>query len=482
MTLFVDGHNYGYELQRVTQMFCFGEKVAVAQGTPPADFSGECVHALLRDGAAEVFYRADTAEKHLRCVPGDFVEENAELTFGVLIYRLLSEATGLCPPWGVLTGIRPVKLFIRRIREGMDQNALRDAFITKRKVDESRFALALKTARAELPLLDRSTSDSFSLYVSIPFCPSRCAYCSFVSHSVEQAAKLIPAYVDRLCEELALTAKIAEKLGLRLRTVYFGGGTPTALTAGQLERLMETVAANFDLENVWEYTVEAGRPDTITQEKLRVIRRLGAGRVSINPQTLSDEVLRAVGRRHTAAQCMERYREARDMGFSVNMDLIAGLPADTEAGFRASVDGLAAAGPDNVTVHTLTLKRAARLSSGEARAKLDTVRAMTDYARERLERAGYAPYYLYRQNGTLSALENVGYAKPGTYCLYNVYMMDETHSVLAVGAGASTRLCHPVTGEIGRVYNYKYPYEYLERFDEIKKRKEQIVTFFGTPL
>lgn len=483
MTLFVDGHSYGYELQRVAQMFCFGEKVEVAQGAPPDGFQGEYIHAAVRDGAAEAAYHRAGGQPGISFTGTRApMDASLEMTLGYLIYSLLSEASGLRPPWGILTGIRPVKLFVRRLREGMSISAMRDFFINNRLVDESRFSLALETAQTELPLLERSTGDSFSLYVSIPFCPSRCAYCSFVSHSVERAAKLIPTYVDRLCEELALTAQIAGRLGLKLRTVYFGGGTPTALTAAQLDRLMGTVADHFDLASVWEYTVEAGRPDTITPEKLSVIKRRGAGRVSINPQTLSDGVLRAVGRRHTAADCMERYCEARELGFSVNMDLIAGLPADTPEGFRGSVDGLIAAGPDNITVHTLTVKRAARISPDEAKLRLDEARDMVDYARGRLKDAGYIPYYLYRQNGTLSSLENVGYAKTGTECLYNVYMMDETHSVLAVGAGASTRLCHPASGRIGRVYNYKYPYEYVERFGEIRKRREEIMTFFDSPL
>lgn len=487
MTLFISGHRYGYELQRVAQMFYFGEKVAVVEGAPSQGCQGEWIHAALTAGRPNVTY-CGMSDAGVVCAGLPLSEEEEipgaemEMTFGVLIYKLLSKVTGMKPPWGVLTGIRPVKRFVHGLRRDMDEQALRKYFVEKRLLDESRFSLALRTAYAELPLLEKSTDDSFSLYVSIPFCPSRCSYCSFVSHSVEQAARLIPEYVDKLCEELAFTAQITERLGLKLRTIYFGGGTPTALTAVQLGQLMRAVADCFDLSQVWEYTVEAGRPDTITQEKLQVIKSLGAGRVSINPQTLSDDVLQAVGRRHTVAQCLERYRMARETGFSVNMDLIAGLPSDSLKGFQESVEGLIRLNPENITVHTLTVKRAARLSPEEARAELDQVRAMTDSARERLEAAGYVPYYLYRQNGTLSALENVGYAKPGTECLYNVYMMDETHSVLATGAGASTRLCHPVTGEIERVYNYKYPYEYLERFGEIRRRKEQVSTFFGTPL
>ena len=484
MTIFIKGHSYGYELQRVAQMFCFGEKVQIREGVPPQDFTEAYLYADWDGITAKVTYYCPngTEKKLLSNTRETLIEENLELTFGVQIFEILSAVTELRPPWGVLTGIRPVKLFLKRIQEGKDQPALKEVFLKNRLLETSRFQLALQTAQIELPLLERSTKDSFSLYVSIPFCPSRCTYCSFVSHSVEQAAKLIPAYIDKLIEELAEIGRLAQQLKLKLRTIYFGGGTPTVLSADQLGRLMEAITKYFDLSDLWEYTIEAGRPDTITKEKLETIRKMGAGRISVNPQTLSDSVLQTVGRKHTAFQCMECYRLAKELGFSVNMDLIAGLPTDTLEGFLHSVNGLIAAGPENITIHTLTVKRAARLSAREARKQLDMVRTMVDNAKTNLEKAGYFPYYLYRQTGTLSSLENVGYGKPGTECLYNIYMMDETHSVFAAGAGACTRLRHPQTGKIQRIYNYKYPYEYLERFGDIKERKKQITAFFGTVL
>lgn len=484
MTLFIKGHSYGYELQRVVQMFCFGQKVPVREETPPKDFAEEYIYAEWDGAVPKVTYACPgkAGKKLLSNKRETLVEGNLELTFGVQIFETLSSVTGLYPPWGVLTGIRPVKLFLKQLQEGLDQSALKKFFLKNRLLDASRFALALQTAKTELPLLERSTPDSFSLYVSIPFCPSRCTYCSFVSHSVEQAAKLIPAYIDKLTEELTEIGRLARQLNLKLRTIYFGGGTPTVLNAEQLRRLMGTITEQFDLSDLWEYTIEAGRPDTITKEKLETIRKMGAGRISVNPQTLSDSVLQAVGRKHTAAQCMECCQMAKDLGFSVNMDLIAGLPTDTLEGFLHSVNGLIPAEPDNITVHTLTVKRAAQLCARETREQLDMVRNMVDNAKAGLEKAGYVPYYLYRQTGTLSSLENVGYAKPGTECFYNIYMMDETHSVFAAGAGACTRLRHPRTGKIQRIYNYKYPYEYLERFEEIKKRKKQITAFLGTVL
>ncbi len=479
MTVFIKGHHFGYELQRVAQMFYFGEKVEVAEGEPQDDQTRYLCTKL--DGRNLYVYGVPFGETRYQlqdeALPEDR-QNDIEHKFGVMIYKILSEATSFQPPWGVLTGIRPVKLFLSRMRRGDDEQALRAHFVDDCRMSEERFALAMQTANVQKELLDNQSENSFSLYISIPFCPTRCSYCSFVSHSIEKAAKLIPDYVDKLCEELRYTAEIAQKLGLQLKTVYFGGGTPTTLSADQLTRICTTISSYFDMKNVWEYTVEAGRPDTISREKLEAIQAAGADRISINPQTLCDSVLSAVGRRHTAEQIREAYALARSCGCqNINMDLIAGLPTDTLEGFRSSVDGVLAMNPENITVHTLTVKRSADLTFERAREELALVGDMVDYAREKVIQAGYRPYYLYRQNGSLSALENVGYAKPGTEGLYNVYIMDESHSIFAVGAGASTKLYHPETGEIKRIFNYKYPYEYIERFETIKERKQKIMQF-----
>lgn len=515
MILQIDGHSFGYELQRVTQMFFPGEKVTV-ETVEEGDFSaGVCTGSSAETGGSadargEIYVCSAGAEQE--CPGGDYVYagvcgnvmtvraefggkrgemsgnaqapdgSGSEMRLGTLLFRLLSEMTGIRPPWGVLTGIRPVKLLLAKLGSD-DTTALERHFVDELLVSHERFSLALETAQIERPILARSTVDSFSLYVSIPFCPTRCAYCSFVSHSVERAAKLIPDYVDRLCDELRFTAEIVRELGLKLRTVYFGGGTPTTLTAEQLRRVMGVIAERFDLSGVWEYTVEAGRPDTVTREKLMVIRDAGARRISINPQTLSDSVLRQIGRAHTTKQTFEAYALAREVGFdAINADIIAGLPTDTAEGFRATVDGVIALAPENITVHTLTVKRASALSFEQARAELELVDDMVGYARSTLGSGGWRPYYLYRQNGTLGSLENVGYAKAGAEGLYNVYIMDETHSILAVGAGASTKLINSATGAVKRSFNYKYPYEYIEGFDEAKKRKEIARSFYAGDL
>jgi oxygen-independent coproporphyrinogen-3 oxidase len=340
-------------------------------------------------------------------------------------------------------------------------------------VSPEKLELAQNILEIQRPVIRGTGPKDFSLYVSIPFCPSRCVYCSFVSHDIEGVKKLLPEYLAKLREELIRTGSIAARMGLRLRTIYIGGGTPTVLSAEQLGALMTTIGESFDLSALREYTVEAGRPDSVTQEKLAVLKQMGADRVSVNPQTMDDAVLARIGRKHTAAETLAAYALARETGFGcINMDLIAGLPGDSLAGFRRTVEEVAALAPENITVHTLTVKRSSRLR--EEGGAMDTeAGAMVDYAGSYLAARGYLPYYLYRQKGTVQNLENTGYALPGSEGLYNVFIMEEVQTILAVGAGAVTKLVG-ADGRITRAPNYKFPYEYIARFDETLRRKDRI--------
>ena len=313
----------------------------------------------------------------------------------------------------------------------------------------------------------------------MPFCPTRCAYCSFVSQSVEKTKKQIPQYHALLLEEIRATADCARQLGLRLRAVYVGGGTPTTFSAEQLRSMLETVRASFDLSACTEFTVEAGRPDTIDREKLTALLESGVTRISINPQTLQDNVLENIGRRHTAQQTVEAFRLAREVGFTnINMDLIVGLPGDTYESFCDTIEQVLALDPENVTVHALALKRSSRITqSGEInRAHADAALAdrMMAYAEKRLTEHGLAPYYLYRQSRMAGNLENTGWAKPGFVCAYNIFTMDETETVLACGAGGVSKLKDPYSEDLTRIFNFKYSYEYISRYGEILKRKEGI--------
>lgn len=397
-----------------------------------------------------------------------------------LLYRVLQKLTGVTPGWGILTGVRPVHMLQRMRREGSDEAEIRRFFLEDLLVQPQKLELATQTADRETPILQDLSPRTFSLYVAIPFCVSRCSYCSFVSHAIDRpkATDKIGEYLDLLCIELQETARLAKKLGLTLDTVYIGGGTPTALSAHQLKQVTDAIKANFDLPNVREYTIEAGRADTITREKLEVILNSGADRISINPQTFHDSVLQAIGRKHTAKQVLDCYALAREMGYNrINMDFIAGLPTDTPEGFFETIDKAIALRPENITVHTLSIKRAADLFTAEGIAEYAKTAAtgrMTDYAHRALTDAGYRPYYLYRQKNSIGNLENVGYALPGHESYYNVYIMEECQTVLACGAGGVTKLVSSRDGSIRRVFNFKYHFEYISRFDEILARKAQI--------
>ena len=411
-------------------------------------------------------------------VPG----ETDEFLLCKLLYRLLCEATNTRPPWGVLTGVRPVRLVHELWKKGCDDAAV-EAYFTDRCLATSQKAqLALSTAKVQQPIIDRLEPRSCSLYIGIPFCPSRCSYCSFVSRTIGREQALVQPYIDKLCVEVAQTVALIHSLGLRLCTVYIGGGTPTAISADQLRQLMGTVRREIDLNTLEEYTVEAGRPDCTDEEKLSVLLEYGATRISINPQTFSDEVLAAIGRKHTAQDILDCYAAARRIGHkNINMDLIAGLPKDTVAGFERSLRQAIALEPENITVHTLTLKRASNLVIDHAQDEYEDVAAMVA-KNELLGQAGYLPYYLYRQKGTLQNLENTGFTKPGSAGLYNIYIMEELHTIFSAGAGGSTKLKQPFGNAIERIFNYKYPAEYIAGFDTILDRKKRIGEFYGCDL
>ncbi len=474
-------HGFNYELEKLCRIFLPFEKINIMSEVVASDIYAVCSLSKVGDRAsAELFAEGRSILFEADCKRD---AKSQELAVATCLYKCFCSLTEYTPDWGLLTGVRPVKLF-HKLCESEGEEAARDYFKNTLFVSESKLSLSQDTVSPEYDIISRSGNNSFSLYVSIPFCPSRCAYCSFVSHSVDKAKGLIEPYVELLCKEISKTGEIARQLGLKLETVYIGGGTPVAVSAKQLTEIMSAVAESFELGTVEEYTVEAGRPDAITRDKLLAIKRGGATRISINPQTLNDLVLREIGRNHTAEEFFSAFSLAREIGFdNINVDLIAGLPTDTVESFKATVDRIIALSPESVTVHSLSMKRAATLSTeGRLPDKSagETASAMVDYARERLAAAEILPYYLYRQSKTVGNLENVGYARRGYEGLYNVYIMDETHTILACGASAVTKLREPEKIRIERIYNYKYPYEYIDRFDEMLKRKDGIKAFYDS--
>ena len=482
MTLCFSGNDYKYELEGVMKLFIPATLFNIVyEDKIPAGDEFAFVRKKQFDNYALLYVICAYNGKRARKVCKAGGDEDHELCLSRLLFKAMSELTGNKPKWGVITGIRPVKQVNRYLSRNMTQQEIFSAMQKDYLCSDEKCSIAMKTAFAQKKILDELDANSFSLYVSIPFCPTRCSYCSFVSQSVEQCMGQIPEYLDNLCREIEYTGKLVKKLGLTLDTVYFGGGTPTTLEADQLERLMKTIAASFDMSHVREYTVEAGRPDTITREKLETIKNNGCTRVSINPQTLSDSVLEKIGRKHTTEQFFKAFEIARQVGFDcINTDIIAGLPSDTPESFANTVDRLIELGAENITVHTLSIKRAARLNRDREEGLLENpADKMVGYATKRLLESGYAPYYLYRQKNMLENLENIGWSKQGRESLYNVYIMEEVQTIIAVGAGGSTKLVDLDGKRLERVFNYKFPLEYNKHFDLMLEKKNELEEFYA---
>ena len=488
MRLYFSGHDCRYAAEQSLLMLFPGEKPEYPEGSP----SGErcelrvsrgakytvCTALLVRSGAA--FRGRAQAENP---DPADeYALRGCENRLVKLAFYRAALASGLPKPeWGSLSGVRPAKLVDAYLREGLSPRAAKGRFMREYFVSGSRAGLCLDAALAAQEAARSLDERDVCLYVGIPFCPTRCAYCSFVSQSVEKSMKLMEPFLDALLLDIRATAAETRLAGLRPVALYMGGGTPTTLSAAQLDRLCAALEREFDLSALREYTVEAGRPDTITAEKLRVLRAHGVGRVSVNPQTMSDSVLEAIGRRHTAQDIVDALALVRECGgFEVNMDLIAGLPTDTAGGFSRTLDAVLSLAPENVTVHTLSLKRGSGLTlAGRPLPEAGEVRAMLDEAMERLAGSGYAPYYLYRQKNMAGGFENVGWTKPGSENLYNICIMEELCSILAMGAGGSTKLVADGGKRIKRFIAPKYPQEYINAAPGFAAGKERIGEFYG---
>ena len=478
MNLYVKNHNFHFELENLTRLFFPNEKITVirdfSEPQPPYIYT-EVSDKITISVNIGSFNKSETAVKKL-------TDDDNELVSAQLLYKLLCDFTGLTQPWGILTGVRPVKLLRRLAEESNEEQAVKK-FLNDFFVSNEKIALSRETEHNERKILELSRPESFSLYVGIPFCPSRCSYCSFVMASIERAEKLIEPYTKLLCEEIKRTAEIANKLGLRLETVYFGGGTPTTLSAEQLDTVLRTVNKCFDMSTCREFTVEAGRPDTIDIAKLFALKENKVDRISINPQTTNDDVLKTIGRKHTAQQFFDAFELARKCGFdNINTDLIAGLPTDTPESFKNSLDSIVRLNAECITVHTLCMKRASRLTTEGVTLDLKQARdarEMLAYTQNILGQNGYIPYYMYRQSRMVGNLENVGWSKRGFESLYNVYVMDETHTILACGSGGVTKLKRNNPDYLEGIFNFKYPYEYIDRFDELIQRKSGIMQFYG---
>ncbi len=378
-------------------------------------------------------------------------------------------------PWGALAGVRPTKISTKHLLQGGTPKSAEKLLEDVYYVTPERRKLAVDCSISTVDAIDKLEEADISLYVGIPFCPTRCSYCSFVSRTIGKQTNLMEPYLEALLQEISVTGRLLANSGRIVRTIYIGGGTPTTLTTSQTQRLLDAIRDSFDLSRCIEFTVEGGRPDTLDAEKLRAIREHGADRMSINPQTMVDSVLCACKRPHTAQDVLEAYQWAKDAGFkAINMDLIAGLPTDDFDGFRHSLDTVAALDPANITVHTLALKKGADLfENRESLSHADQVARMVDYANETLRSLGYKPYYLYRQKYMSGSFENVGWSKDGLDCLYNIYMMEEVHTILSLGGGGMNKVNLP-DGTLQRFHNPKFPEQYIDQLGQVLQDKQKL--------
>lgn len=466
------GHELQNDVQTMIQVF-----LANRHYTRVEEVTGEItvVSRMEKGIASAMLYRRKekAAEWSMPYEEKNLTEKEQKRVIKRTIYELLKEETGIRPQWGLLTGVRPAKLVSILLEEGKSDEECMAFLMDDYLVMEQKAALALQVAKAEQKILRGNKPEEISLYIGIPFCPTRCLYCSFTAYPLAQYQNRVDEYLDAMFRELDWLAAYSKNF--TMKNIYIGGGTPTSLNEAQLERLLQKVEMLFHPNDSMEYTVEAGRPDTITREKLRLMKTYGVNRISINPQTMNEKTLKAVGRKHTVEDIRRVFHEAREEGHrNINMDLILGLPGENAADVRNTLEEIAKLAPDNVTVHTLAVKRASRL-----REELDqhdmttaeTLEEMLDISAEYAAKMGMEPYYMYRQKNMVGNFENVGYCHPGKEGVYNVQIMEEKQTILAAGAGASTKTVDPETDRIERVFNVKSIEDYIGRIDEMIERK-----------
>ncbi len=473
MNYILKGHNFLNEIQTITQVFYPNEKFVESDGVSETSLT---VISNLCDGFVTSSIYEDGIKISENEAPIDEIGDKKHISAAIKrsMFLILCEKNGYIPPWGLLTGIRPSKIVHELLAKGYDHSKIKEQMASEYFVHEDKIELCLKVALAENDILKKNTGRDYSLYIGIPFCPSKCLYCSFTSYSLDKYKNKTELYIDTLIREMQELKFFDTKRSLE--TVYFGGGTPTSLTENQLRRLLEAVNQNFDLSNVTEYTVEAGRPDTITEGKLSLLKQFGVNRISLNPQTMHDRTLNLIGRAHTVSDFLNAFKLARETGHdNINVDIILGLPEETVDDVKKTLDAILQLEPENLTVHTLAIKRASKLKESldsYELAEVRTIEKMLALVQEETSKAKLYPYYMYRQKNMLGNFENVGYAKVGRECIYNIQIMEERQSILALGAGGITKIVDLGSGKIERVFNVKSVDDYISRLDEMLVRKQ----------
>lgn len=481
MILHIDGNISRYYVETLCMVFfpgsTFGENEESGVGIPEVNIS---VYSD-KEGSETAFVsiklndRVCEATETVRYDEEIHISTRAAIAVGRALFAAGKELLGHTPPWGILTGVRPAKIAGTLLNSGngiiKTKRILRDEYF----LNQPKASLVVSVATAESKIIKKVPQNSCSLYISIPFCPSRCSYCSFVSYTTPRLLSMIDEYLCAMLSELQYTFDVIKDLGLNLSTIYIGGGTPTTLNTSQMERLFEVIAKNTNVASLLEFSLEAGRPDTITEEKLALAKRYGVTRISVNPQTLNNEILADIGRRHTAEDFFRAYDIAKNSGIKdINVDLIAGLPGDDFKNFSETIDKIIELAPTNITVHTFCVKKASDALKNNSEIysiSANDASKSVSYSQIKTKFAGYKPYYMYRQKNTVGNLENVGFSIEGHEGLYNIYMMEEVQTIFAVGAGAVSKLVDENAGSDGkrricRIFNPKYPYEYLRAMND----------------
>jgi len=492
----LEGHDYLYGIEDILKLFFKDEKVLLVQEDEVEFQDGVFIKNAIvgKDVDGKSVFELNTSIKDSNGEQSNFTHDITEImkeskdssdAGKVLkweikrqIYKALVQYTKEEMPWGMLTGIRPAKI----VHEMLDKNFDKDKIMERLKnyyyLSEKKAAIVYDVALSEKSILDNTMPDMVSLYIGIPFCPTRCLYCSFTSNPIKKYEKMVESYMAALTKEIGSVGEIIRDRNLKIQSIYIGGGTPTSIDVQYLGTLLEEIEKNFCFDYVKEYTLEAGRPDSITLEKLETIAKSKVNRISINPQTMRDETLLRIGRSHTSEDIIEAFKLARKLKFdNINMDIIAGLPGENLEDFLFTLQEIKKLCPENITVHTMSIKRASRLNEEKGNYSLtdgSEVARMVDAAYDIITDMGLFPYYLYRQKNILGNLENIGYALPGTESIYNVQIMEERQTIFALGAGGITKVVYPEENRIERVFNVKNVEEYISRIDEMIQRKKDM--------
>lgn len=487
------GHDYDYEIKDIVRLFFKDVLVEVVEDEPSAGYGGIFIHSsILRD---DKYYSLRTVLKVngvQKCFDEVLTDKDDEDSLNTLklrrklkrevkrqIYNCLVEVSGKEQPWGILTGIRPVKI----VHELMNKRVSKDKILKRLneyyRIDIKKSKILYEVAETEREILNNTDSNMISIYIGIPFCPTRCVYCSFTSNSIEKYGEYIRDYLNSLYKELKGVRKIINERGFRIENIYIGGGTPTSIDSRYLKKLLLIIEQMLDLQFIKEYTLEAGRPDTITGDKLEIIKDSKISRICINPQSMNSETLKLIGRAHSPEDVVKAFRQARKTGFdNINMDIIAGLPGENIEMFKKTLYDIETLDPESLTVHTMSIKRASVLKEYIDKYDLDSserIAEMVEQAQQHARLMGMHPYYLYRQKKILGNQENTGYCKPGFEGIYNIQMMEEKQTVIALGAGAATKVVYPHENRIERAFNVKNIVEYINRTDEMIRRKERLL-------